>query len=161
MFSGVFPASLVNPEFRGTTGRIFQEEVLGSCVVRAHGKMKFYASLKEVLANQPANTFKQNTEAHRFYTAVYNRVRDVGLDPKKLQVRSAIGSNLDWHGVDGVFTYEGIIVTVDCTINPHKDSTKARVLVTGDDLLTGYKDSASEIAFHFKKARQFGWKGVV
>jgi len=162
MFSGFGFAPTFNPELRGYTGRIFEREVLGECRVRAHGKMGFYASLKEVMRGQPSNTFEPMGETDRFYTAVCGQMRRKGLNPVGLQIYTAVGSSLDrFHGIDGFFSFEGIIVTVDCTINPHKDVTKARVLVTGEDFVAGYHDVAEDIAARFKTAIHCGWKGVI
>lgn len=39
-----------------------------------------------------------------------------------------------FHGVDGFFEFHGIVVTIDVTTNPNKDSGKADVIVHPDDL---------------------------
>ena len=87
-----------------------------------------------------------------------------GFDPDRLRLYTAVGSTLDiYHHIDGFFFFEGVIVTMDTTINPNKDqeSCRARILVTGEDAINGYKDVAVEIARCFERARNFDWKGVV
>lgn len=142
-----------SPELRGYTGRIFEWEVLGQCTVHAHGYMKYWDAVQEVMDHQAQNPVRPMGETSRFYDAVASELRNRGLNPAQLKVYSAVGSTLDrYHGVDGFFAFQGIVVTVDCTISPHKDETKARVLVTAEDAFAGYPSAAFEIAGWIKSA---------
>ena len=48
---------------------------------------------------------------------------------------TAVGTPLDrFHGIDGFFEFCGVVATIDLTLNPHKDSGKADMVVHRDDL---------------------------
>lgn len=60
------------------------------------------------------------------------------FDWNELKLYTALKSSLDiYHGIDGIFSFRGKIVTIDVTMNPHKDKYKADVIVfcpeTNDD----------------------------
>ncbi len=153
-----------NPILNGYTGKLFEDEVLGTCRVKASGKMRFYRAFREVLHNQPWNPLKPtNHQTVVFHQAVARNMRELRMNPAQLKVFTAVGSALDrYHGIDGFFSFEGIVVTLDCTTNPHKDVSKARIIVREDDALdNGFRDSAREIAYRFKKALVDGLKGVI
>jgi hypothetical protein len=152
-----------NPELRGTTGRIFEREVLGECLIRSHGYVKFRPALEAVFRNQPGSTFEPMGEAANFRDAVAAKMREMGFDSSRLQLYTAVGSALDvFHKIDGFFVFEGTIVTLDTTTNPHKDcAPRARVLVTAEDAIIGYQQSAAEIAGWFNHAKACGQKGVI
>src|SRR6185369_4444565 len=60
----------------------------------------------------------------------------LGLDDfSELKLYTAVGSPLDfWHGIDGFFEFRGHVLTIDLTVNSHKDSGKANMIVHPDDL---------------------------
>ncbi len=154
----------MNPNLEGYTGRVFEREVLGECRVRCQGYLKFRQAMEEVISNQPHAPHDPPGEVGHFRDAVFKEMKQMGLNPKYLRLYTAVGSALDrFHGIDGFFTFEGITVTVDTTINQDKDedSTKARVLVTGEDAVDGFKGSARRVAELFSYARSMGKKGVI
>ena len=153
-----------NPELAGYTGHLFEWEVLGECKVRASGYLRFRAAVEEVLSNQPHAPHNPPGEIGTFRRAVAVGISERGVDPDQLRLYTAVCSTLDiYHHIEGFFFFEGVIVTMDTTINPNKDqeSCRARILVTGEDAINGYKDVAVEIARCFERARNFDWKGVV
>jgi hypothetical protein len=121
--------------------------------------MKFNQALEEVKENQPYDPHHPTGEAAEFHRAVASAM---GVDPEELELYTAVGSTLDrFHGVDGFFSFNGIIVTVDVTANPHKDSYKARVIVNLEDAGNGFKESSAEIAAQFDRSKRLGWTGVI
>lgn len=110
----------------GYTGHLFEKEILGTCLVAHRGYMRWQDAAEMVRKNQP-----------RMKTRVAERLegevsRQFG---KRVTLFTAVGSTLDcMHGVDGFFEFEGAVVTIDLTTNPHKDSTKADLLVHQDDI---------------------------
>ena len=143
----------------GYTGHILEQEVLGECRVRAHGYLKFNQALEEVKENQPYDPRHPTGEASEFHKAVADAM---GIDSEKLELYTAVGSTLDrFHSIDGFFSFEGIIITLDVTANEHKDSYKARVIVSMDDAENGFKNSAAEIAAQFRRSKELGWTGVI
>jgi len=152
-----------SPELAGYTGRIFEREVLGECLIKARGKVSFHSALNAVFRHQPSDPCRPNGyQTVEFYNTVAYHMSALGMNPRRLQVYTAVGSALDrWHGIDGFFSFEGALVTLDCTINPHKDSSRARVLVTAHDAFTGFHEAAIEVAFRFKDAIECRVKGVV
>lgn len=137
-----------NHELAGYTGRIFEREVLGECRLRVQGYMSRNDSMKFVFNNQPYDPLHPPGEAGNFHHAVSTEMRNWGLKPAKLKLLTAVGSPLDWHyGIDGLFVFEGIMITLDCTINPYKDAApRARVLVTGEDAVLGYPVASHYVA---------------
>ncbi len=110
----------------GYTGHLFEEEVLGRCLARHRGYMRWREAVGAVRENQP-----------RKKTPVVARLEgEVGrLLGGTCAFFSAVGSALDvFHGVDGFFEFEGEVVTIDLTMNPLKDSTKADLLVTSEEI---------------------------
>ncbi len=147
---------------RGYTGRIFEREVLGECRFRCQGYLTFQSSVRGVLGNQPYAPHNPPGEVGNFRAAVAAEMRGLGLNPDSLRIYTAVGSPLDhFHRIDGFFSFEGIIVTLDLTVNRHKDMTRAKVLVTGEDAADGYKESAWEIARWFEFAQKTKMKGVL
>ncbi|MDE1974947.1 MAG: hypothetical protein KGI49_00310 [Patescibacteria group bacterium] len=143
----------------GYTGKILETEVLGECRIKARGYLKFNQSIEEVKENQPYDPHHPTGEAGSFHDAV---AEAMGIEPDQLEMYTAVGSALDrFHGVDGFFEFNGIVITVDVTANEHKDSYKARVIVTEEDAGNGFKESARIIAAEFKRAKDLGWTGVV
>ena len=121
--------------------------------------MKFNEALEEVKQNQPYSPNHPTGEAAVFHEAV---ALAMGIRPEDLELYTAIGSTLDrFHGIDGFFSFDGIIVTLDITANMSKDEYKARVIVTIKDAENGYKQAAEEIAGWFTKSQHLDWKGVV
>ncbi|TSC69254.1 MAG: hypothetical protein G01um101456_272 [Parcubacteria group bacterium Gr01-1014_56] len=110
----------------GYTGHLFEVEVLGICRASYCGYMSWKDAAELVRKSQPVKKTptvarleqevgRQLGEAVKFYTAV----------------RSAMDV---LHGTDGFFEFHGFVVTIDVTMNPHKDSGKADVIICEDDL---------------------------
>lgn len=131
------------------TGHLYEVEKLGRCTATSRGYMKFRASLDFARAHQPRSKRQVAAQLERevskrlggwcdFYTAVRTPL-DV------------------YHGVDGFFELDGIVVTVDVTMNSRKDSCKADVLVCREDL-ADLPALAGRIAREFKtKERRRNW----
>jgi hypothetical protein len=151
-----------NPELRGYTGRIFEREVLGECRIRARGRVSFWPALGEVFRNQPGSPFEPTGETANLYDAVRDRLCRKGFHPARLELYTAVGSALDeQYGIDGFFRFEGVIVTLDCTLDSNLDPNHGRrVIITGEDFLLGYPDAAEQAASVFQWARTYARKGV-
>ncbi len=115
--------------YSGYTGHLFEEEVIGRCRVTHNGHMRWREAMELVRKNQPAAL---PITARRLRNRVAERIGDtVGT----LKFFTAVGTPLDFfHGVDGFFEFKGVVVTIDVTMNPHKDSGKADIIVQKDDL---------------------------
>lgn len=132
----------------GVTGHLFEIEILGECTAHWNGYLKWNQAKKFAMENQPwsdptnptcpiAKTFrrdvvkamnlpKERQEHVRFFTAVHTPFDT-------------------FHGVDGWMEFEGTVVTIDVTMNPHKDWCKADVLITAKDLGDGDYISQSRV----------------
>ena len=153
-----------NPELAGYTGKTFEREVLGECKVRViHGKLKFNRLVSQIRWNQPENPYYPTRERSNFHRAVASELEGRGVHGSALGLFTAVGTPLDrYHGIDGFFSFEGIMVSVDCTLDPNMDpSPRARVVVHGEDMLDGYKEPAYQIANLICEARRKGRKGMV
>ncbi len=154
----------MNPQLAGYTGGIFEREVLGQCRVRSQGYLTFQAAMEEVMRNQPHAPHDPPGEIGRFRSVVARKMKVAGFNPDHLHLFTAVGSTLDqFHGVDGFFVFHGITVTVDTTINDSKDeeSSKALVLVTGEDAVDGFERPAERVVGLFRYAQARGMKGVI
>lgn len=103
----------------------YEVEVLGRCAAPYTGRMQHTAAVELVKKNQPAkksqtvasleHEFKRRGLAVKFYTAV--------------------GSALDFHeSTDAFLEFNGMVVTIDLTLNPDKEVSGADVVVQPDDL---------------------------
>jgi hypothetical protein len=134
----------------GYTGRLFEEEVLSVCSVNrvewdGTKYVSFQKSCTMVRKHQPAAL---PIAARR----LKNRVAEqIGNGGEKLELFTAIGTPLDiFHGVDAFFEFNGIVVTIDLTRNPNKDSGKAHFILTEDDVTTNLLETASRVAREIK-----------
>lgn len=113
-------------KFDGYTGHLFEEEVLGRCLAQARGYMRWREAAEAVRKSQPR---QKKPIAVRLETEVSRKLGG------RCALYTAVRSAMDlFHGVDGFFEYEGVVVTIDLTMNPHKDSSKADLLVCRDEL---------------------------
>jgi hypothetical protein len=136
--------------FAGVTGRQFEEE-FGRAVVAWNGEYTPYRqSLRQVLGSQKPNAaLCEQGEALRQETA-----KALGVDASQVTGYSAIGSCLDKkHGVDIVFSFQGLVVTVDVTLS-RKERYKADVIVGQDDVRLGLWLAADRVRYAFKWAAQ-------
>ncbi len=106
-------------------GADFEVEVIGSATIKFTGYMTFAAAVQAVRTHQPA----------RKTATVVALEREFERRGMKVPFYTAVGSSLDFHhGVDGFFEFNGVVVTVDVTINPTKEVAKADLVVHPDDL---------------------------
>lgn len=121
----------------GTTGHLFEIEILGECRVSWSGYMKWNDAKELARRNQPWSdpTNPTCSIARQFRNSV---VKSMGLserEQREVRLYTAVHTPFDvFHGVDGWFEFNGIVVTIDVTTNSHKDSCKADVLITANDL---------------------------
>lgn len=134
----------------GYTGHLFEEEVLSVCPISrtdwdGTGYVSFRKSCVMVREHQPAAL---PITARR----LRNRVAEqVGNGGEHVRLFTAVGTPLDlFHGVDAFFEFKGIVVTIDLTINPHKDSGKAYFILNEDDITTNLPETAARIAREIK-----------
>lgn len=120
----------------GLTGTLLEEEVFTKIEIKWEGYMKYQDSLSQVINNQPHdwNPSDPPTRAGSdLYTRVAMSLEEIIGDfnwSDELKLYTALKSPLDfYHGIDGMFSFRGKIVTIDVTMNPHKDRYKADVIV--------------------------------
>jgi hypothetical protein len=119
----------------GLTGHLFESQVLGECRVKWDGSYRSYASSMELVrANQPGDPMDPATRTANDLHALV--AEQLGLDDyAKLGFYTAVRSPLDFfHGVDAFFEFQGVVVTMDLTLNPHKDEAKAHIVIHPKDL---------------------------
>ncbi len=133
--------------YSGYTGRLFEQEVLAICQVNWDGSyVPFQNALMLVRENQPWDPRDPSTRAGEDLHCQVALA--LGLeDFSELSFLSALGSPLDFfHGVDGLFEWQGRVVTVDLTTNPHKDSYKADFILRPEDEDDSWQSVAMKIA---------------
>lgn len=140
----------------GYTGKILEEEILGSCTVSTEGYLRFREAMEVARRSQP------RTLTHEGRQLRDGVAQELGVRSSEVAMYPGVGTPLDrFHGIDGWFEWQGIVVTVDVTMNPHKDEYKARVIVSGRDAEEGFVGSIRDIASEFKRAKSYGWIGVI
>lgn len=121
--------------FDGYTGHLYEEEVLGRCQAQHRGYMQWREAIALVRKSQPVHKAPCALSLEREVS------RQLG---EQAVFYTAVRSTLDvMHGCDGFFEFRGVIVTVDLTMNPHKDCGKADIIIHQDDVdnlpqLAGY-----------------------
>jgi hypothetical protein len=109
----------------GMTGRLF-EESFGICPAVCQGYVPWQAAAELVRKHQPR---RKSELTRRLEAAVSMAVGG------PVVFYTAVHSAMDYlHGTDGFFECCGVVVTIDFTINSHKDCGKADLVVTPDDL---------------------------
>ena len=131
----------------GYTGHLFEEEVLGlNLAVASRDDYLPYATALEV-ARKGQPPLKTPTRAR-----IERELRSLLGDA--VRVRTAVHTVLDYkHVVDGFIDFEGMVVTIDLTMNPSKDVTKADFVVCEDDLID-IAALAGRIAREFESRRR-------
>ena len=110
----------------GYTGHLYEEEVLGHSSAHHRGYLRWREAVEVVRKNQP--------RAHTPIAAKLERAVACELR-SSVKFFTAVRSTLDvMHGCDGFFEYSGVVVTIDLTLNPHKDSGKADLIIAPDDV---------------------------
>lgn len=120
----------------GYTGRLFEEEVLGTLhiVWSRERYVPFVEALRLAKVNQ---SWDPSDPSLRVANDLHAEVAlALGLDDwRELRLFSAVNSPLDFfHGVDGWFEFRGRVVTMDVTVNRRKLSAKADLVIRPDDL---------------------------
>ena len=112
--------------FDGYTGHLFEEEVLGYCLAICRGYVTWRDALELVRKNQPRAKTPVAVSLEREIS------RQLGA---AVHFFTAVRSPLDvYHGVDGLFEFHGVMVTIDLTMNSHKDSGKADLIVEASEI---------------------------
>jgi hypothetical protein len=110
----------------GYTGHLYEEEVLGRCQAQHRGYMQWREAADLVRKNQPTRKAPCALSLER---EVSRQLGDQAV------FYTAVRSTLDvMHGCDGFFEFRGMVVTIDLTMNPHKDCGKADIIVHKDDV---------------------------
>lgn len=110
----------------GTTGHLREEEVLGACSAVHREWLPWQKAMELVRKNQP----RAKTAAALLLEKELRKEFGVTLS-----YYTAVRSTLDRiHSVDAFIEYKGVVVTMDFTTNPDKDSCKAHILGDEDDV---------------------------
>lgn len=109
-------------QYSGYTGHLFEEEVLGACKVRWDRK-RYYSYRLCVEATKKCQPKQTRHQVVSLETTVSSELG------QPVKFFTAVGTPMDvLHGVDGFFECEGMLVTIDLTLNPHKTSHKADIV---------------------------------
>ncbi len=115
-------------QFTDMNGHLFEEVTLGVCLVEYHGYLTWQKAAEQVRTHQPCT---HRPAARRLHAEVAKRF---GKCASAVKFYTAVHSPLDmFHGVDCFFEFRGVMVTIDVTINPGKNSGRADVVVQADD----------------------------
>ena len=130
----------------GYTGRLFEEEVLLRCHFSWKGYVPFRESERLVEANQPWDPADPSTRgASDLHTQVAMALELENWD--ELRLFSALKTPLDvFHGIDAFFEWQGWVVTLDLTCDPHKENCKADFMIRPEDSDDDWKHVGCEIA---------------
>ncbi|OGG68250.1 hypothetical protein A3H77_00270 [Candidatus Kaiserbacteria bacterium RIFCSPLOWO2_02_FULL_56_11] len=110
----------------GYTGHLFEEEKLGRCNAPYRGHLRWKEAVEVVRKNQPRTKTPFVARLEREVSA------QIG---SPVAFFTAVRSALDEiHKVDGFFEFQGIVVTIDLTMDPNKDVCKADLLVDAEDV---------------------------
>jgi hypothetical protein len=126
----------------GRFGRIFEQEFLGftlpdeyNLFFHSEQYLSFEDSLNKVMITQPVGFNPSDpTEGcnHDFFNAV-RFFLPVGKD--ELRYYIAVGTEMDfWHGIDSVFVWRDLVVTIDITADPEKKEHKSDFLIRPSDV---------------------------
>lgn len=130
----------------GMTGHLFEEAVLGYCVVSWKGHMHYREAMVAARKSQP--------EKKSEIAALLEREVARELGSWDVQYFTAVRTPLDrFHGVDAFLEFRGLVVTLDLTKNPDKeDCCKADLLVERKEVLSMSKlrELAGRIAREFR-----------
>ncbi len=110
----------------GYTGHLFEREMLGQCLAPYRGYLRWREAAQLVRKSQPRAKAPVAARLEREVSA------QVGVS---VMFFTAVGSALDvMHGCDGFFEFRGVVVTIDITMNPHKDSGKADIVIAREEV---------------------------
>ena len=135
--------SLSNSELKGYTGRLLEGEFLPPVSQTSATYMPYREALRYAMDRQPRGWRPTDPPSRLANDFQYLISDGLGTDPSRVELYTAVGSPLDrYHGVDGWVVYGSKRVTFDVTLNPHKDSYKADVIVRPTQL----EIAAAEVA---------------
>lgn len=131
----------------GTTGRQFEDEMAGS---PNKVNLPYRLSQEDMMAilrrHQPKN---KPWNARRFRHAVANAL---DVFPHEIAMFTAVQTALDHRfGIDCWFEYNGFVVTVDLTLNPRKEKSKADIVVHLKHSESSLKEVASKTRDLFRE----------
>ncbi|MDQ2932828.1 MAG: hypothetical protein M3Q80_00415 [bacterium] len=135
----------------GETGHIVEEEILGTCHVQWDGKMyhRYMESMELARKCQSGDPSAPILDgARKLHVAVATQMKI--SDRRSLQLYSAVGTPLDrFHGVDGWFEFQGVVITFDLTLSTQKDVAKADVVIHAQELEDNFEFAARDVADAF------------
>jgi len=121
------------------TGSLFESEILAECTCvwdNDKSYKPYMVCVELVKKNQPKHwdpSSPTSRAANDLHALVVEALKLQDYDCVKLY--TALHSPLDrWHGVDCFIEYNGKIVTIDLTVNPHKTDYKANVVLHEADV---------------------------
>ncbi len=130
------------------TDRLLREEVLGSCIVRCHGYMRFREAMALARKSQPPSPTKPSCPiARRFRDAVASALSTSPID---VAIYTGVETPLpEIHSVDGWFEFNGSAVTFKVTKNPLTPRSQAHVLVHMNNVDASFERAAMQVADTF------------
>ena len=139
LFTGAHMARF--PQQFQETGHLFEERVLGMCLVKGTKFVPWNDAMMLVRKSQP----KQKSRILRQVEVEVRKLAGV-----QVELFTAVGSALDFFHVIDCFAVSGnAVVTMDLTKNPNKDSGKAH-LVIGEDEVENISGLAGRISRELK-----------
>ena len=121
----------------GYTGKLFEGETLGKCIVHWISDRQWdpISSMELARKNQPWEDpsdpdLRVANDLHASVAIAMGLV-----DWEELCLFTSIGTPLDsFHGIDGWFEFRGRVLTMDVTTNEQKDSYKADMIIHPRDI---------------------------
>lgn len=129
------------------TGKILEDDVLGTCEVKWNGRTQFCKEVSIEIARMhqpwdPANP--KSEDGRRLQRAVAD---DLGVEANEVKIFTAVTSPLDkQHRTDGWIEFQGVVVAIDVTISRHKDWNPKAIIVPMTEVENGFEFVAQEIA---------------
>lgn len=117
------------------TGSLFEEEILAECIFEWNTYVDYAKCIELVKANQPKfwNPCDPPTAAANDLHALIVEALNEQYD--NVRLFTALRTPLDrYHGVDCFVEYGKKIVTIDVTINSHKQDYKADFILSENDI---------------------------
>lgn len=106
------------------SGHLFEEATLGLCPATSCDYMPYHAAVEAVRKNQPRQP----------RPAIARLEKEIARYGLPVKFYTAVRSTLDqFHSVDGFFDFDGVLITIDVTMNPSKVTGKADIVIQADD----------------------------
>lgn len=136
------------------TGKLLEEEIFCEIHAEWHGYMNYRKAMSFVIDHQEQEhwdptdpTTFAGRDLHASVALAIEEEIGRDFDWSELELYSALRTPLDYfHGVDGFFSFKGVVVTLDVTKNPDKEEYKADLIMQYENFLKGNKYDFSEIA---------------